>query len=106
MARALLTAPASARRGDVMDIRLLIQHPMETGYRSSSEGERLPRDLIRRVECRFEGELVFAADLHAAIAANPYIAFPLLATVSGTLVVNWSGDKGFAHSESARIAVT
>ncbi len=88
-----------------MNIRLLAQHPMETGYRTSSEGERLPRDLIRRVECRFEGELVFAADLYPAIAANPYIAFPLRATASGTLVVSWTGDRGFALSESARINV-
>ena len=104
--RVILTAPASARVGEVVEIRTLAQHPMETGYRRSSEGELLPRDLLRRVECRFDGELVFAADLYAAISANPYLAFQLKLPRSGTLSVSWAGDRGLAHSESVRISAT
>lgn len=104
--RAILTAPATARAGEVVEIRALAQHPMETGYRRSSEGELLPRDLLRRVECRFDGELVFAADLHAAISANPYLAFQLKLPRSGTLSVSWAGDRGLAHSESVHITAT
>ncbi len=104
--RALLNAPASAKAGEIIEIRALVQHPMETGYRLSGDGQPLSRDLVRRVECRFEGELVFAADLHPAIAANPYLAFPLVATVSGTLVVNWLGDNGFSHTQSAALSVS
>ena len=103
--RAILTVPASARVGEVIEIRALAQHPMETGYRRSAEGQLLPRDLVRRVEARFEGDLVFAAELHAAIAANPYLAFHLRVPRSGTLTVSWQGDGGVAHSESARISV-
>ena len=105
MARALITVPSSVRRDEVFDVRLLAQHPMETGYRTSSEGQRLARDIITRVECRFEGELVFAIDTFPAVAANPYFAFPLRTTNSGTLTVSWTGDNGYAHSESARINV-
>ncbi len=105
MVRALVHVPASVRRGDVIEIRALIAHAMETGYRTGSEGQRLPRDLVRRVEARFEGQTVFAADLHAAVAAHPYLSFPLLATASGTLTVSWSGDNGFAHSQSVRLDV-
>lgn len=104
--RAILTAAASARVGDVLEVRALAQHPMETGYRRSAEGERLPRDLVRRVECHFDGELVFAADLHAAISANPYLAFHLRLPRSGTLTVRWQGDRGVEHSESLRITAT
>jgi sulfur-oxidizing protein SoxZ len=103
--RAILTLPASARVGEVVEIRALAQHPMETGYRRGSEGEWLPRDLLRRVECHFEGELVFSAALHAAISANPYLAFQLRVPRAGTVTVTWQGDRGVAHSESARIAV-
>jgi sulfur-oxidizing protein SoxZ len=103
--RAILTVPASARVGEVIEVRALAQHPMETGYRRSSEGQLLPRDLLRRVEAHFDGELVFAADLHAAIAANPYLAFHLRVPRSGTLRVTWQGDGGVAHSESASIWV-
>jgi sulfur-oxidizing protein SoxZ len=105
-ARALITAPASAKPGEIIEIRAVAQHPMETGYRLSGDGLPLARDLVRRVEARFEGELVFAADLHPAIAANPYLAFPLRATVSGTLAVSWLGDNGFSHSQSVALSVT
>jgi sulfur-oxidizing protein SoxZ len=104
--RAILTAPANARVGDVVEVRALAQHPMETGYRRSSEGEPLPRDLVRRVECRFEGELVCVADLHAAISANPYVAFFLKLPRSGTLTVQWTGDRGVEHREAVRITAT
>ena len=106
MARALLFVPASAAKGEIIEIRATVQHPMETGFRTGSEGQPLARDLVRRVECRFDGELVFAADLHPAIAANPYLAFCLRARASGTLSVSWRGDKGFAHTEQARLTVT
>ena len=103
--RALLNLPANARRGDVVDIRATVQHPMETGYRAGSDGQTLARNLVRRVECRFDGELVFAAELHPAIAANPYLAFSIVATQSGTISVEWRGDNGFVHSESATLVV-
>jgi sulfur-oxidizing protein SoxZ len=101
--RALLTVPASVKRGEVIEVRALAQHPMETGYRRGSDGMLLPRDLIRRVEARFDGERVFDAELHAAIAANPYLAFWLRVPASGVLTVDWQGDRGVAHRESRRI---
>jgi sulfur-oxidizing protein SoxZ len=101
--RAVVTAPRSARAGEAIEIRLLVQHPMETGYRRASDGQLLLRNLVRRVECRFEGQLVLAADLHAAVSANPYLAFTMRLPGSGALVVTWQGDRGFAHSETVRI---
>ena len=103
--RVILTVPASVRVGEVIEIRVLAQHPMETGYRTGADGQRLARDLLRRVEARFDGELLFAAQMHAAIAANPYIAFHLRVIRSGTLTVSWQGDNGVAHSETARLTV-
>jgi sulfur-oxidizing protein SoxZ len=100
-ARALVTlAPAVPRRGEPFEVRALIAHPMETGQRVDAMGNKVPRDIVRRVECRLDGDVVFAADLHPAISANPYLAFPLVAQDDGTLVVSWSGDRGFAHSVS------
>lgn len=112
MANAVITVPKTAKRGEIIEIRALVQHPMETGYRRSSDGELLPRDLIRTFTCRYvesgksgDGELVFSATLHAAIAANPYLAFHLRAATSGTLHFVWQGDKGFAHREQAELLV-
>ena len=103
--RALLRLPATARPGEVVEVRLLMQHPMETGFRPDATGRTVPRNILRRIEAHFEGELVFAADLFPAITANPYIAFPLRATKSGTLTVNIEGDHGVAQRETAVITV-
>lgn len=104
--RALLNLPKTARRGEVIEVRATVAHPMETGYRADADGRVLARDIVRRVECRYAGQLVFSADLHPAIAANPYLAFHLVAMTSGPLTVSWSGDNGFQHSESAQLDVS
>lgn len=106
MARALIKVPATARRGEVIEIRTLIGHPMETGHRADSDGRKVPRDTIRRFACRYNGETVFSAELFPAIAANPYIAFFTTAVDSGTLAFSWEGDNGFAHAETVAITVT
>lgn len=106
MARALITMPATAKRGDVVEIRTLIAHPMETGYRAGEDGAIQPRNLIRRFTCHYDDVLVFSADLFPAVAANPFIAFSTLATASGTLRFTWTGDKGFTQTETASLAVT
>ncbi len=103
--RALLRLPATARPGEVVEVRLLMQHPMETGFRPDAGGRTVPRNILRRIEARFEGELVFAADLFPAITANPYLAFPLRAMRSGTLSVSIEGDNGVAQRETATITV-
>jgi sulfur-oxidizing protein SoxZ len=106
MARALVHMQAAARRGEVIEIRALVAHPMETGYRPGADGKVLARDIIRRFTCRYNGEIVFAAELHPAIAANPYIAFYTVATDSGSLEFKWEGDRGFVQAETMPITVT
>ena len=105
MARTLIQVPANARRGEVVEVRVTIAHPMETGYRPGSDGRVLPRDIIRRFSCRYNGEVVFAADLFPAIAANPYLSFHLRAGDSGTLEFEWTGDNGFAQVERRMLQV-
>lgn len=105
MARALVTVPSTARRGELIEIRCLIAHAMETGYRRSDEGKPLPRNLIRRFRCFYREELVFEAELFAAIAANPLISFFLRAGESGTLRFVWDGDEGFTQVETAVLTV-
>lgn len=106
MARTVLTVPAQARRGEVIEVRTLIAHPMETGYRPGPDGQVLPRDILRRFTCRYRGEVVFRATLHPAVAANPYLAFHLVATESGPLVFTWEGDGGFHQEEQVQLTVT
>jgi sulfur-oxidizing protein SoxZ len=90
MARALINAPARARRGQVIEIKTLISHVMETGFRYTSTGELVPRDIITAFTATYNGEEVFRTQLYPAIAANPFIAFHTIATESGTI---GSGDR-------------
>jgi sulfur-oxidizing protein SoxZ len=105
MARTLITAPSSARRGEVITLRVLLQHPMESGFRVGADGKLLPRDIVRRFSCSYNGERVIAVELFPAVAANPYLEFSALASDSGTLDFAWEGDHGFQHREQRKISV-
>ena len=109
MARTLINLPPAPKKGDVIEIRALLQHPMETGYRPGADGKTLPRDIVRRFVCRFDdgatSEVVISADLYPAVAANPYFAFHMTATSSGTLTFTWEGDNGFAQTETVALKV-
>lgn len=106
MTRALVNVPKTAKRGEIIEIRAMIQHVMETGYREGPNGVPIPRNIIKRFVCKYAGEEVFSAELFPAIAANPYMAFSAVAAESGTITFEWTDDKGETQSTSAEIAVT
>ena len=106
MARTVITMPATAKRGDVIEIKTLIAHPMETGYRHGDDGTTLPRNLIRHLRCEYGDATVFSAELYPAVAANPFISFFTVATESGVLRFTWEGDNGFSQVESVSLTVT
>ena len=105
MARVVVNVPAQAKKGEVIEIRTLAGHPMETGFRRTQLGELIPRDIIRQFVCTYNGVEIFRAELHPAVAANPLITFSTVAAESGTLEFRWSGDNGFAATETASIKV-
>ena len=104
MARVVVRMPSQAKRGEVIEIRTLASHVMETGFRRA-EGALVPRDIITRFVCTYNGEEVFRAELHPAIAANPLLTFTTVAVQSGTLEFRWSGDNGYAASHTAKLEV-
>jgi sulfur-oxidizing protein SoxZ len=101
-----VVVPQTARKGDVVEIKTLIQHPMETGYRRDNMGRAIPRHIIERFSVTYDGAEVFAADLTQGMAANPYIAFSTVATASGEIVFTWTDEKGAVERHVARIKVT
>ena len=105
MARALINVPAKAKRGEVIEIKTLIQHEMETGFRVGPNGQAIPRDIITDFICKYNGQEIFRAELFPAIAANPFLTFYTVATESGTLSFEWTGDNGFTATESVDITV-
>jgi len=105
-ARTIVRMQAAAKRGEVIEIRTLVGHVMETGFRRAPAGGLVPRDIVRSFTCTYNGAEVFRAELHPAISANPLISFTVRAAESGTLEFRWSGDNGFAASASAALVVT
>jgi sulfur-oxidizing protein SoxZ len=105
MASALINVPAKARRGDIIEIKTLMSHIMETGYRRTATGAIIPRDIITSFTCRYNGAEIFRADLFPATAANPFITFSTIATDSGKFDFEWIGDNGFSETASASIIV-
>jgi sulfur-oxidizing protein SoxZ len=106
MTRALVNVPKTAKRGEIIDIRAMVAHVMETGYREGLNGVTIPRNIIKRFVCKYAGEEIFSAELFPAIAANPFLTFTTVATVSGTITFEWTDDKGETQSTSAEITVT
>ena len=91
--------PAQARRGEVIEVRILIQHAMETGFRFDDVGKPIQRNVINALSCRYNGVEIFRADLSSGIAANPYIQFYTMAEASGDLVFTWIDDEGKQDTE-------
>ena len=105
MARVVVRMPSQAKRGEVIEIRTLASHVMETGFRRAPGGGLVARDIVTRFVCTYNGEEIFRAELHPAIAANPLLSFTTVAVESGTLEFRWSGDNGYAASYSASLTV-
>ncbi|MDE1934505.1 thiosulfate oxidation carrier complex protein SoxZ [Bradyrhizobium sp.] len=105
MTAALINVPKKAKAGDIIEIKALTSHVMETGYRHTATGEVIPRDIITSFTCRFEGDEVFRADFFPATAANPFISFFTIASKSGKFDFEWIGDNGFSQTASASITV-
>lgn len=106
MARVLLNVPKSVRRGEAIQIRVLISHPMESGQRRDEAGRAVPRQIINSFACTYNGLEVLGLALHPAIAANPFFAFAALADASGAITLTWTDDAGVTQTETAPIEVT
>ncbi len=101
-----LAVPETAQIGEVIELKALIQHPMESGFRRGSRGEVIPRDIIIRFECFYNQEPVFSADFNPAIAANPILTFYTVATETGELEFRWTDQNGERWSDRKSITVT
>ena len=101
-----MRVPSKAKKGEVVEIKTLITHPMETGRRKNEQGEILPRKIINRFECTLNGKQVFAVDLHTAVSSNPYLVFSVRVTESGTFEFAWTDDDGTVYKKTAKIQVS
>jgi sulfur-oxidizing protein SoxZ len=100
-----LSVPATAKRGELFAIRLIIQHPMETGFRLDAAGKAYAKNVIHDIACRYNGVEVMRMELSSGIAANPYLEFFARAEASGEVLIDWLDDGGEKGQALARIVV-
>jgi sulfur-oxidizing protein SoxZ len=98
--------PKDAKKGEVIVIKTLISHVMETGLRKDQAGNTIPRRIINKFTCTFNGKTVFSVDLEPAVAANPYLQFTARVEESGTFRFSWFDDDGSITTADENIAVT
>ena len=105
MSVARILVPPSAKRGELVEIRIAIQHTMETGFRMDNNGKVIPKNTVNNLTCRYNGVEVFRAEMGSGISANPYLSFFIVAAASGELRFDWVDDAGVAGSERSAIIV-
>ena len=101
-----MKVPKSASKGEIIEIKSLISHKMETGLRKDKKGELIPRHIINKFVVTFNGKEVFSADWQPAIAANPYMAFHIKASESGTVEFTWHDDDGSKYTAKKDLKVS
>ncbi len=104
-AKPRVRVPKKAKKGEVIQIKTLIPHAMETGLRKDKQGNTIPRKIIDKFVCKYNGEVVFSADWRRAISANPYMAFDTIAAESGTLEFIWTDEDGYVYTATSEINV-
>jgi sulfur-oxidizing protein SoxZ len=98
--------PAEAKPGEIIEIKALISHEMETGQRKDVAGNVIPRKIIMQFIAQFNGATVFRADWNPSVSANPYQAFFFRATESGTFEFIWCDDDGSEYRTTAELKVS
>ena len=97
--------PRNVKRGDVVTVRVAIQHAMETGYRVDESGRPIARNVIRAFTCRYKGAEVLRAELSSGISANPLLEFHLTASDSGEVEIEWLDDQGTRETAKQLLVV-
>jgi len=106
-AKARVKVPKKAKKGEVFEVKTLISHKMESGQRKDKKtGKKVPRMVINKFVCSYNGKDIFTSDWHPAVSANPYMAFYVKAEASGSLDMTWTDDSGAVFKKSAKITVT
>ena len=100
-----IKVPASVKRGEAFEVKVLVQHPMETGFRRDLDGHAIAMNIVDKLWCTYGGSEVFRAEFGSGVSANPYVSFFVLAGESGELEVKWSDHRGQEGRAAAAVSV-
>jgi sulfur-oxidizing protein SoxZ len=106
MAKPRVKVPKSVKAGEVITIKTLISHKMESGVRKDKDGNIIPRQIINKFTCEFNGAMVFSCDIDPAISANPFFEFNAKVNEAGTFKFTWVDDDGTVYTDEKKIEVS
>lgn len=106
MAKIRLSIPDNAKHGDIIELKAMIAHEMESGYRRDIVGEPIARKILTNFECQLDGKTVFHADFHPGVAANPFLSFYLRAEKSGDLLFRWTEQTGEVFEKTEKLTIS
>ncbi|MBU2581806.1 MAG: thiosulfate oxidation carrier complex protein SoxZ [Alphaproteobacteria bacterium] len=104
-AKPRVKVPKTAKAGEVITIKTLINHTMESGFRKDKNGELIPKKIINKFTAEFNGKPVFTTDISPAVSANPYFQFTAKVNESGTFKFTWVDDDGSTYTDEKEIKV-
>ena len=97
--------PKSAAAGDLITIKTLISHKMESGVRKDDDGNIIPRSIINRFVADFNGQNIIDVTLEPAISTNPYFQFDAMVPEAGEFKFTWYDDDGSVYETSKKIKI-
>jgi sulfur-oxidizing protein SoxZ len=104
--RPRIRLPRSASAGEVVIVKTLVNHEMETGQRRDADGNTIPRQILNRFTCAYNGRMVIDIELEPAISANPYLEFEAVIDGPGEFVFTWYDDDGTVHEHRQDMTVS
>jgi sulfur-oxidizing protein SoxZ len=104
-AKPRVKVPKTASKDEIITIKTLISHKMESGQRKDKDGNVIPRSIINKFTCTFNDQVVFATDIEPAVSANPYFEFSVKVPESGTFKFTWLDDDGSVYETEKSITV-
>lgn len=105
MGAARVKMPDTTKRGEIIEIRTMVQHPMESGFRLDNTGQPIARHIVETFTCTYNAREVFRARIHPSVSTNPFVTFFVRAAESGDFVFTWKDDQGGLATFTAKLAV-
>lgn len=98
--------PATGKAGEVVEVKTLISHEMESGQRKDKDGKLIPRKIINKFVVKFDGAPLMTVDWNSAVSANPYQSFFVRLTKTGTFEFEWTDDDGSVYKAEQKVTVS
>lgn len=92
--------------GELVRVRALVTHRMETGFRLTGDGKAPARNIIHIFEVKLNDQLLFSWSPETAISQNPYIEFTFRANQAGRLSMQWTDDEGQVITDDLELSLS